>query len=128
MYKHFRKIATEIKNSYLDYEGFVVIHGRRTLTYTACALSFMLENLGKPVVITASTAPVTDIEYIFYIYLIFLFAIKLLHHVFKNIFLYFQTVYVIYYLVLLLLVKVIYVKFVLFMDKKYFVVIELYTK
>lgn len=43
------RIAKDIQNEYHDYDGFVVLHGTDTLTYTASALSFMLENLGKPV-------------------------------------------------------------------------------
>ena len=39
---------------YEDFDGFVILHGTDTLAYTAAALSFMLENLGKPVVITGS--------------------------------------------------------------------------
>ena len=39
---------------YEKFDGFVVLHGTDTLAYTASALSFMLENLGKPVVITGS--------------------------------------------------------------------------
>ena len=41
-----------------DYDGFVVLHGTDTLAYTASALSFMLENLRKPVVITGSQRPI----------------------------------------------------------------------
>ncbi len=43
-----------VQKSYSKYDGFVVLHGTDTLSYTACALSFMLENLGKPVVITGA--------------------------------------------------------------------------
>ncbi|KAI6216364.1 Asparaginase [Aphelenchoides fujianensis] len=49
-------IANHIKGSYLAYDGFVILHGTDTLAYTASALSFMLENLGKPVVITGAQA------------------------------------------------------------------------
>jgi lysophospholipase len=41
------KIAQDIKQSYEFFDGFVVLHGTDTLSYTASALSFMLENLGK---------------------------------------------------------------------------------
>lgn len=58
------KIAKQIGEHYFDYDGFVVLHGTDTLAYTASALSFMLEHLGKPVVLTGSmipiSAPVTD--------------------------------------------------------------------
>lgn len=47
-----------IEENYDKYEGFVVVHGTDTMVYTASALSFMLENLGKPVVITGSQIPI----------------------------------------------------------------------
>jgi len=39
---------------YTKYDGFVILHGTDTMAYTASALSFMLENLGKPVILTGS--------------------------------------------------------------------------
>jgi lysophospholipase len=50
-------IAKDIKRSYKYFDGFVVLHGTDTLAYTASALSFMLEHLGKPVIITGSQIP-----------------------------------------------------------------------
>ena len=50
-------IAEIIKREYDKYDGFVVLHGTDTMAYTASALSFMLENLGKPVVLTGSQLP-----------------------------------------------------------------------
>ncbi len=47
-------IARDIKDSYELFDGFVVLHGTDTMAYTASALSFMLENLGKPVIVTGS--------------------------------------------------------------------------
>ena len=47
-------MATEIANNYDDYDGFVILHGTDTMAYTASALSFVLENLGKPVVLTGA--------------------------------------------------------------------------
>jgi len=47
-----KKIAKDIKECYEMFDGFVVLHGTDTLAYTASALSFMLENLGKPVIVT----------------------------------------------------------------------------
>ena len=47
-------IAKDIKRSYEHFDGFVVLHGTDTLAYTASALSFMLEHLGKPVIVTGS--------------------------------------------------------------------------
>lgn len=55
-FKEWILIAKDIRNAYEAYDGFVVLHGTDTLPYTACALSFMMENLGKPVVITGSQA------------------------------------------------------------------------
>ncbi len=51
------ELAQIIKKSYEDYDGFVVLHGSDTMAYTASALSFLLENLNKPVVITGSQLP-----------------------------------------------------------------------
>lgn len=48
------RIAHDIEKSYQAYDGFVILHGTDTLAYTACALSFMMENLGKPVVLTGA--------------------------------------------------------------------------
>lgn len=46
------KIAKSIGSVYNDYDAFVIVHGQDTLTYTASALSFMIENLNKPIVFT----------------------------------------------------------------------------
>jgi len=51
------RIATDIKDRYDDFDGFVVLHGTDTLAYTSSALSFLLENLAKPVVVTGSQIP-----------------------------------------------------------------------
>ncbi|NOR84775.1 type I asparaginase [archaeon] len=51
---HWSKIAEEIKKQYDNYDGFVITHGTDTMQYTASALSFMLQNLNKPVVLTGS--------------------------------------------------------------------------
>lgn len=48
------RIAKDIRKSYQNYDGFVVLHGTDTMAYTACALSFMMENLGKPVVLSGA--------------------------------------------------------------------------
>jgi L-asparaginase len=47
-----------IEENYSDFDGFVVLHGTDTMAYTASALSFMLENLGKPVILTGSQLPI----------------------------------------------------------------------
>lgn len=51
-------LATVIEREYLKHDGFVVLHGTDTMCYTASALSFMLENLNKPVVFTGSQLPI----------------------------------------------------------------------
>lgn len=52
------KIAEIIKENYKSFDGFVVLHGTDTMSYTASALSFMLDNLQKPVVLTGSQLPI----------------------------------------------------------------------
>lgn len=52
------KLAHIIEDNYDKYDGFVVLHGTDTMAYSASALSFMLENLSKPVVFTGSQLPV----------------------------------------------------------------------
>ncbi len=56
------RIASLITVNYEKYDGFVVIHGTDTMAYTASALSFMLENLSKPVVLTGSQIPLCEIR------------------------------------------------------------------
>jgi len=53
-------LANDIKDNYLHYDAFVVLSGTDTMAYTASALSFMLENLGKPVVFTGSQVPIAE--------------------------------------------------------------------
>ena len=54
------RIAEDIRDHYDDYDGFLVIHGTDTMAYTASALSFMLEGLGKPVLLTGSQIPLCE--------------------------------------------------------------------
>lgn len=56
------KIATIIEENYDDFDGFVVLHGSDTMSYSASALSFMLENLSKPVIFTGSQLPIGDLR------------------------------------------------------------------
>jgi L-asparaginase/Glu-tRNA(Gln) amidotransferase subunit D len=56
------KIGEEIAQRYNDYDGFVVLHGTDTMAYTASALSFMLKNLNKPVVLTGSQIPLCEVR------------------------------------------------------------------
>ena len=51
-------IAEVIRDNYPKYDGFVILHGTDTMSYTASALSFMLENLAKPVIFTGSQIPI----------------------------------------------------------------------
>lgn len=51
-------LAGLIRDNYARYDGFVVLHGTDTMSYTASALGFMLENLAKPVVFTGSQIPI----------------------------------------------------------------------
>ncbi len=51
------ELASLIRQQYDSYEGFVILHGTDTMSYTASALSFLLENLSKPVIITGSQLP-----------------------------------------------------------------------
>lgn len=50
-------LARVVEKNYSAYDGFVILHGTDTMAYTASALSFMLENLAKPVIITGSQLP-----------------------------------------------------------------------
>ncbi len=52
------ELATIVGNNYSKYDGFVILHGSDTMSFTASALSFMLENLAKPVVLTGSQLPI----------------------------------------------------------------------
>lgn len=59
---HWQIIADDIAAHYDDYDGFVVLHGTDTMAYTASALSFMLENLSKPVIVTGSQIPLAQLR------------------------------------------------------------------
>ena len=56
------KIARIIIEDYEEYDGFVILHGTDTMAYTASALSFMLENLTKPVILTGSQLPIGQLR------------------------------------------------------------------
>ena len=55
------RIARAVESAYWEHDGFVVVMGTDTMAYAASALSFMLENLGKPVVVTGSMLPLSDL-------------------------------------------------------------------
>jgi L-asparaginase len=57
-----QRIADDIKANYHKYDGFVVLHGTDTMAFTASALSFMLEDLSKPVIVTGSQIPLTQLR------------------------------------------------------------------
>ncbi|MCM1153279.1 MAG: asparaginase [Muribaculum sp.] len=59
---HWKEIAHVIDDHYEAYDGFVVLHGTDTMAYTASALSFMLEGLAKPVIITGSQLPIGEVR------------------------------------------------------------------
>ena len=59
---HWDDMARVIEENYDKYDGFVVLHGTDTMAYTASALSYMLENLRKPVVITGSQLPIGEVR------------------------------------------------------------------
>ena len=54
---YWKLIVDVIEENYENYDGFVVLHGSDTMAYTASALSFMLQNLNKPVILTGSQLP-----------------------------------------------------------------------
>ncbi len=56
------RIGQLINDKYHSYDGFVVLHGTDTMAYTASALSFMLENLDKPIILTGSQIPLCEIR------------------------------------------------------------------
>ena len=60
--KNWLTIAQIIYDNYDKYDGFVVLHGSDTMAYTASALSFLLENLSKPVILTGSQLPIGEIR------------------------------------------------------------------
>lgn len=55
-------IAEIIESRYEEFDGFVVLHGSDTMSYTASAVSFLLENLAKPVIFTGSQLPIGDLR------------------------------------------------------------------
>ncbi|MBR7137571.1 MAG: type I asparaginase, partial [Clostridia bacterium] len=60
--REWNRVADLIGENYDAYDGFVVLHGTDTMAYTASALSFMLENLAKPVILTGSQIPLSEIR------------------------------------------------------------------
>ncbi len=55
---HWLRLGNRIAKNYHKYDGFVILHGSDTMAYTASALSFILENIAKPVILTGSQLPI----------------------------------------------------------------------
>ena len=60
--KEWKEIAQLIEKNYQNFDGFLILHGTDTMAYTASALSFMLKNLRKPVILTGSQLPIGDLR------------------------------------------------------------------
>lgn len=61
-HKHWKELSLHINKRYDEFDGFVLLHGTDTMAYTASALSFSLRNLGKPVILTGSQVPMSNIR------------------------------------------------------------------
>ncbi len=59
---HWVKMTSVIEEYYNQFDGFVILHGSDTMSYSASALSFMLQNLSKPVIFTGSQLPIGDLR------------------------------------------------------------------
>lgn len=59
---YWAQIARIIEERFENYDGFVVLHGSDTMSYSAAALSFMFENLTKPIIFTGSQLPIGDLR------------------------------------------------------------------
>lgn len=59
--EHWEILAETVRDLYDDFDGFVIVHGTNTMAYTAAALSFALQNLSKPIVLTGALTPINDI-------------------------------------------------------------------
>ena len=68
--EHWLKIAGKIREAYEKFDGFVITHGTDTMAYTAAALSYLIQNPEKPVILTGAqkpiSAPITDARRIFW--------------------------------------------------------------
>ncbi|KAJ2726550.1 hypothetical protein GGI07_000492 [Coemansia sp. Benny D115] len=56
------RIVTDIERFYYTFDAFIILHGTDTMAYTASALSFMLQNLGKSVIVTGSQVPIAEVR------------------------------------------------------------------
>ena len=60
--EEWKEIAKLIESNYKNFDGFLILHGTDTMAYTSSALSFMLNNLKKPVILTGSQLPIGDLR------------------------------------------------------------------
>lgn len=60
--ERWKELGNIINDNYANYDGFVVLHGSDTMSYTASAISFMFENLTKPIIFTGSQLPIGDLR------------------------------------------------------------------
>jgi L-asparaginase len=60
--KHWIELVEIIEKNYAKYDGFVILHGTDTMAYTASALSFLIQNLSKPIIITGSQLPIGEVR------------------------------------------------------------------
>lgn len=60
--KYYKDIVEIIENNYHDFDGFVILTGSDTMSYTSSAISFMIENLQKPIIFTGSQLPIGDLR------------------------------------------------------------------
>lgn len=56
------RMARDIELNYVDFDAFIILHGTDTMSYTASALSFLLENLGKTVIVTGAQVPLSELR------------------------------------------------------------------
>ncbi len=59
---HYKQIASTIEENYIKFDGFVVLTGSDTMSYIASTISFMFENLQKPIIFTGSQLPIGDLR------------------------------------------------------------------
>lgn len=59
---HWMQIANDIKAHYADFDGFIILHGTDTMAFTASALSFIFNDLKKPVIVTGSQIPLAELR------------------------------------------------------------------
>lgn len=60
--KHWKELSEQIDKQFDEFDGFVILHGTDTMAYTASALSFALQNVSKPVILTGSQVPMSNIR------------------------------------------------------------------